>query len=723
MQSVSQQALEVLKTRFGYDRFRLSQAEIIQNVMHGRDTFVLMPTGGGKSLCYQVPALLLGGVTLVISPLIALMKDQVDALRMNGIPAAFLNSSLSGGEQDSILRDLRNNQLKLLYVSPERLLGNNGFLLKALASCRVSLFAIDEAHCISSWGHDFRPEYLQLSQLKQMFPAVPVIALTATADSLTRRDILEKLELRAPETFVSSFNRSNITYLVEPKRKSYDRLTEYLRKQRGNHGIVYALSRDSVESLAERLSAEGFSALPYHAGLDRQERERNQELFLRDEVQVMVATIAFGMGINKSNVRFVVHMDLPKNIESYYQETGRAGRDGITSEALLFYSGADVIKLKSFAVVEGNPEQSSILLKKLDKMAELCEIRQCRRKYMLNYFGESAPDQCGNCDVCLTQYDLFDATVIAQKALSAVTRLGSSYGANYVIDFLRGSKSEKIRQEHKALKTYGAGADLSREEWFVYLRDLVSLGYLQQSEGSYPVLQLTPKSNLLLKSVERLMLKKVIVRKDVEHTGVPFHGELLNQLKSLRRQIADAENVPAFVVFSDATLLEMSSYLPCTADEVRHISGWGETKIQKYGSSFLQLVRNFCTLHGLSSCVHLKPGRSSARVQRAAKPAAGSDTRQETLALFRKGNNAEQISELRMLSVSTIESHLAHFVLDGQIGILELVPEHKLPALAKAIGKHGDLQLAPIKRELGEDYSYGEIRATINYLKSREKVQ
>lgn len=707
------QPIEILKSKFGFSSFRHHQKEIISRVLSRKDTFVLMPTGGGKSLCYQIPALIFEGVTIVISPLIALMKDQVDALRVNGIAAAFLNSTQSSHEQSQIIKQLENKQLKLLYLAPERLLGNDGQFIDFLKRMQVSLIAIDEAHCISQWGHDFRPEYLMLARLKQELPEVPVIALTATADKLTQKDILNKLDLKTPQTFLSSFNRANISYFVEPKRNSYQRLLDFLTRHQENSGIIYTLSRQSTEDLSDRLVEEGYSAKPYHAGLERQVREQHQDLFLKDEVKIIVATIAFGMGIDKSNVRYVVHMDLPKNLESYYQETGRAGRDSLPSDALLFYSYADVLKLKGFAEVDNNPEQTRIMLKKLDQMAEFCQVRFCRRKYLLNYFDEEAPDHCGSCDVCLTEYEKIDGTVIAQKALSAVARLNEKFGLNYVIDFLKGSRSEKLRPEHKKLKTYGVGADISKEDWMQYLKDLLAQNYLKKSEGDYPVLQLTVKSSGVLRGKEKVQLIKLGDMAETISVTPPYEAGLFLELKGLRNQFALQEKVPPYVVFSDATLIELSTYLPQTLVEMKKITGFGEIKLQKYGKEFLKTVAFYCQEHRL----HSRIGDMKPHKQRKISKEKTTDTKLNSLELYKQGLSVQEIAEKRSLSPQTIEGHLAHFILEGSIEVTEIVPKSKLPSIIQAIKVHGNNALGPIKQALGKEVSYGEIKAVINYMK------
>jgi ATP-dependent DNA helicase RecQ len=711
-------ALEILKHQFGYDEFRMNQQAAVECVLAKRDSLVLMPTGGGKSLCYQIPALMQDGLTVVVSPLIALMKDQVDALRLNGVKAAFLNSSQESSGQQEVIAAVRSGELRILYIAPERLLQSSGYFIEFLKSIRVSLFAIDEAHCISSWGHDFRPEYTQLGRLKSWFPEVPVIALTATADKLVRQDILEKLDIEHAEVFSSSFNRSNIFYRVEPKRDTYSQLFDYLDKRRNESGIIYCLSRNSVDSLAADLRNDGFNALAYHAGHDKAKREKHQELFLRDEVKIMVATIAFGMGIDKSNVRFVVHYDLPKNIESYYQETGRAGRDGLASEALLFFSHGDVQKLKTFAEVEGNAEQTDIMLGKLNLMAQFADLKTCRRKFLLNYFSEVSADSCGHCDNCLKTFERFDGTVIAQKALSAVYRTEQRMGLTYLVDFLRGAKSQKIRDQHKQLPTYGIGVDISKTSWLAYFRELIEQGYLGQTHGQFPTLVLTDKSRDVLRGKIMVELVKVIDAGEKSRARIPeeaqdyFH-DLFERLKAVRTDFARADNVPPYVIFSDVTLIEMATYLPQDSEQILKISGVGNVKFEKYGLECLEVIKAYCEEKQLESRIELKiPKRERKAVLR--RSADGSSTFEISLSMFQQGTPISQIAIDRKLSQSTVEAHLARYMATGEVDLNDLVAVNKVEPIRQAILQFGDSSaVGPIKQFLGEQYSYGEINAVL----------
>jgi ATP-dependent DNA helicase RecQ len=648
------------------------------------------------------------------------MKDQVDALLLSGVRAAFLNSTQSTGEQIAIMDQLRNGELKLLFVAPERLVGGENGFLRSLQQFKVSLFAIDEAHCISQWGHDFRKDYRVLSQLRTLFPAVPIIALTATADTHTKDDIIEQLHINGCATFENSFNRPNIFYYVKPKRGYFETMVDYLRKHEGDSGIIYCLSRAGTEALAEDLNDSGFNAAAYHAGLEKTIRDERQELFLRDDIRIMVATVAFGMGINKSNVRFVIHADLPKNIEGYYQETGRAGRDGLHSDAILFYGAGDVMKLKGFAQVENNPAQTEIMLQKLEQMVQFCETRACRRKYLLNYFGEKADSYCGSCDTCLDKPELKENTIVAQKILSTVYRLNQQYGAKYVVDILKGSNSEKIKPAHKQLSVYGIGKDVAREEWTHYIKELQHHEYLQLGGGEYPVLKLTEKSNdVLFRSAPVFLsapVQTVIAQEPVIYQQLDYEVALFEQLKQLRNTIAHEENVPAYLILSDSSLLDLATYLPQNKIDLRNISGFGAFKVERYGAPFLELVQGYCQQHGLDTRSHLKQHKKPRRERepRERKEQA-TDTKRASFELFRAGNSIEEIAAMRSLSATTIQSHLAFYVGSGELDINLFVTPERRSMILEAAEKHGRLLLRTIKENLPEDFSYGEIRMALAY--------
>ena len=709
---------QALKHFFGYDDFRLHQLPVIETVLAGKDVMGIMPTGGGKSICYQLPAMLLPGITIVVSPLIALMKDQVDSLLANGIHAAFLNSSQSQEEQREVITEARAGNIKLLYIAPERIPANSSSFIEFLRQLNPSLFAIDEAHCISSWGHDFRPEYLKLAVLKQNFPHTPIIALTASADKLTQNDIIAKLEIPHANVFISSFNRPNISYYIRPKQNPIGRIVEYISKHKEDCGIIYALSRSSTEEIAGKLHAAGVKAAYYHAGLDASERSRVQEMFQKDKIKVIVATIAFGMGIDKSNVRFVIHHDVPKNIEGYYQETGRAGRDGLKSDAILFYSLGDIIKLKRFAIVEGNAEQTAISTNKLKKMQQFCESDTCRRQYLMQYFGEPFPAYCGSCDYCLSSLEQKDATVDAQKLLSAIVRTGERYGSGYIIDFLRGSASEKIQSSHKELKTYGIGKHLKKEEWQWLVQQMLNNGYVDNSDGQFPVLKLNEKSRAILKGETTLMLviqkpHKEAVMADDE---LGYDEQLMADLRSVRHEMADREHVPAYNIVTDNTLVELAMYLPQSFDELKQISGIGDYKLAKYGGAFLEVVKKFTQANNLPTRIHLKAPKTLRKTADKESKSATNGTQNVTLTLFRDGLSLEEIAAQRGLSLTTIEAHLAKFVGAGEVDILKLMSKQKLDKITEAIRMSGQqYALKPLKDILGDDISYGEIRFALEY--------
>lgn len=701
-----------LKHYFGYDDFRLNQQVIIEDVLDGKDVLAIMPTGGGKSVCYQLPAVLLPGITIVVSPLIALMKDQVDALHANGIKAAFLNSTLSQQEQNNVMAAVHNCEIKLLYIAPERLFSNGMQLVNFLKSVKVSLFAIDEAHCISQWGHDFRPEYTQLAALKKHFPGTPVIALTASADTITQKDIVEKLELQQQQVYISSFNRANINYYIQPKRKAFDQIIQYLHEHRNDSGIIYALSRSSTESIADKLNQLGYTSAFYHAGMNSDDRARVQEKFQKDEIRIIVATIAFGMGIDKSNVRFVIHYDVPKNMESYYQETGRAGRDGLRSDAILYYSSGDISKLMQFVLVENNAEQSAIMKKKLLQMKEFAEHEGCRRQYILQYFGEKAPAYCGSCDYCLSNLEHRDATIEAQKILSAVTRTGERYGAEYIIDFLRGSNSAKIVEAHKAIKTYGIGKDIKKEEWQAILKQLLQQRLVSIDDGVYPVLKLNEASRRILKGDLKvdLVLKRPKEEQSILGSAPQHYPELLQQLKDKRRDIAEMENVPAYIIVGDNTLQEMATYVPLSFDALRRISGFGDYKVSKYGPAFMDILQDFAKQNGIESKIDLKSPKRERAANKETKVLVNA-TQRATLELFNDGYDIDDIAAKRNLSRNTIEGHLAVFVSKGELNAAKIIGKEKLDRILAVVKETKQTQAAkPVKDLLPDDCTYGEIR-------------
>ncbi len=596
-----QLAKEALQRYFGYDDFRPMQAEIIQKIYEGRDNLILMPTGGGKSICFQIPALTMAGACIVVSPLISLMKDQVEGLRANGVKAAFLNSSLARGEQQRVEDDFYCGRLHILYVSPEKLASQQ--LLPLLKRSRISLFAIDEAHCISAWGHDFRPEYGRMKFLKREFPHVPVTALTATADKLTRRDIIRQLGLREPAVFIASFDRPNLSLSVQPGQNRTKQLLRFIRDRQHQAGIVYCLSRKSTERVAEQLREQGLRADHYHAGMSAEARSRVQENFLKDNTLIVCATIAFGMGIDKSNVRWIIHYNLPKNLESYYQEIGRAGRDGAPAAALLFYNLNDV-NLLSDIIRQSESKQAELQLAKLDRMRQYAESLACRRRILLNYFGENLQENCGNCDVCHNPPQYFDGTLIAQKALSAVYRLRQSVGLQSLIDVLRGANKREIRERgYDQIKTYGAGRDLSVGDWRYYLMQLLNLGYLEIAHHQKNTLHLTPASRAILfegKKVELVQastLKKrregTSKRRQQYREGLSATDQLFEKLRQLRKRLAQERGIPPYHIFSDATLQEMCKNRPLDDEAMKRISGVGDRKLHLYGSLFIEAIREF----------------------------------------------------------------------------------------------------------------------------------
>ncbi len=685
--------LSTLQSTFGYDHFRGQQAEIIDQVVHGGDALVLMPTGGGKSLCYQIPALVREGVAIVVSPLIALMQDQVAALRQNGVAAAYLNSSLSRDEAYRIEQQLMAGELKLLYVAPERLLLPR--TLSLLEQLNVSLFAIDEAHCVSQWGHDFRPEYVQLSVLHERFPNIPRIALTATADETTRREIIDRLALHDAKCFISGFDRPNIRYQIqEQSGNAREALFRFIQNNHeGEAGVVYCLSRKKVDETAAWLAQKGLKALPYHAGMSQQERQLNQERFLRDDGIIIVATIAFGMGIDKPDVRFVAHLNLPKSIEAYYQETGRAGRDGLPADAWMSYGLQDVITLRQMQESsEANEQHKRIERHKLDAMLGLCEITACRRQALLRYFGDTMEQPCGNCDNCLTPPETWDATVAAQKALSCVHRTGQRFGVNHLIDVLRGSEQERIKQfGHDKVSTYGIGKELSNNEWRGVYRQLIARGLLSVDIEGFGGLHLTESARPVLKGEQTLHLRKLRTSEKRERKASPQMANvqnkaLWNALRECRKRLADEQGIPAYMIFHDATLMEMMERQPQTLEQLSRISGVGERKLEAYGDAFLD------TLCEYGGELHTR----------------SSDTVHETIDLLAMGISVLEIAKQRDLTVTTIYNHLATAISRAEIDLEDVVQldAKALQQIHFAL-EQADNKLKPAYESLDGLYDYG----------------
>ena len=719
--------LAILKSRFGYESFLPLQSEIIDNVLASRDTLALMPTGGGKSLCYQLPALVFGGITLVVSPLIALMKDQVDALNETGISAAFINSSLTVPESRQVETQARQGRVKLLYVAPERL-ALPGFR-RFLHELDLSLIAIDEAHCISEWGHEFRPDYRNLRQLREDFPTVPVIALTATATERVREDIIGQLGLQEGRVFLSGFNRANLNYTVWPKNDAWGRLMSLLESHRNQSAIIYCFSRQETEDLAADLTDQGFPARPYHAGLSSETRSQTQEDFVRDRAQIIVATIAFGMGIDKPDVRLVIHYSLPKSLAGYYQETGRAGRDGLLAECVLFYTYSDKVKQDYFIDQIEDASEQRVARQQLARMVEFAQLASCRRQFLLQYLGEeSAGENCGGCDVCLEPREEFDATEIAQKILSAVIRTGERFGAGHIIQVLRGGREKRILEMgHDQLSVFGIVRDFDRSQLRELIGRLQSKGLLTTSDEKYPTLAVTSEGREFLRTRGPLSLPRPIDggngrsaasgQSSVLAAQTEYDGKLFDELRALRRGLADERNVPPYVVFGDASLRHMAAVFPQSTDEFARISGVGAVKLEQYGPDFLAVIRAYAESNGLPLKQQsnapdrpVQPGRPERRL---------GATYDETRELLSRKLSIVEIAEQRGIEETTVIGHIERLAAQEEtLDLAHLLPDaNTLQEIENAFDICGDDFLRPAWEFLQERATYNELRLARVYLR------
>ncbi len=705
--------LDTLRTVFGFHSFRPNQESIVKNIIRRQDVFAVMPTGGGKSLCYQLPAKVMQGTVVVISPLISLMKDQVDAALANGISAALINSSLTARQTSDTCRVLKDGGLELLYIAPERF-AMPGFL-ETLATVPLSLFAIDEAHCISEWGHDFRPDYLNLSTIREAFAGVPIAAFTATATVKVQEDIVRRLGLRSPHIVRASFDRPNLFYQVMRKNRVELQILQFLKEHVNEPGIVYRTTRDSVMETVDFLQTRGISALPYHAGLTSEERSKNQESFSRDKVSVIVATIAFGMGIDKSNVRFVVHADLPKNMESYYQETGRAGRDGEPAHCLLFFSRGDIPKIRYFIDQITNDDERSIALEKLNQMVGYASHNVCRRKQLLGFFGEDYPaDVCRACDICSGSVESVDVTVDAQIFMSAVARTEERFGIGHVVDIISGADTKRIRDlRHDRIKTYGAGTHKDKNYWRYLADELLAQDALCQEGGKYPVLKLTEKGLAILHGKEEITALK---REERKAKALPMTGSaeeahdqaLFETLRALRKRIAEDEHVPPFIVFSDKTLREMAAHCPVTSSAMSRINGVGAAKLERYGEAFLDAIKGYLDDHP-GTAAPVEPAGTLDEEPRPKKKKG--ETLEETYELIKKGLSLAEIAESRGLAPSTVAGHLEKLIHKGRdIDIGRLIDPARRQEIEALFLTHRTLNLTTVVEASSGTVTYGEAR-------------